>query len=728
MRDICIYTNFLFVLTNLKNKLVEKYLEYKFSKNNSKELSKNLKQIVPKASRQFIEWFVGFTDAEGCFYISSLKNVNYVTFKFIIELHKDDIEILYKICEILGIGKVSISGDSARFTVNKFEEIVNVLIPIFQKFPLQTTKYLDFTCFLQAIMIKNKVGLKGSLSQQEKDIITQMKESMNTKRLIISEKEENLLNQKVSITKWWLLGFIEGEGTFGYKYLVPYFQIAQHKKNLYVLEAIEEFLFKLFKEEIQINLNQEEFQFIYTLNKFTGVYSMSILKVEWNFYYIIPFFESLQFLSRKKIDYNYWVLMIFMHKLGYYYLPEGKKIALQISSTTNKFRYTTNDNKIELPNIESIINLFDQNPPFNNSSELSHFEKIRELTIAKGGRKGFTVYIYECEYNKLKEVPVNNSRTIRDICIYTGFLEVLYIYKNIYILIKLRKLVKASPFISTDLPAHRNQIQPSATKSVSQSVSQKFLGGFRACISPRMFFYKSIKQFSTRRSYPNNNLSLVVWGTNLTCQVGTGKFTKQVSNMIKLPPYLLSVIIGLILSDGWLIFASKTNKNALLGFAQSGKNSKYFWFVFLSLSHYCSAYPIIRYRTRLGSPTVSLQFFTRSLPCFTELYTWFYPKGKKLIPSNLYDLLTPVALAHLIMGDGEALKQGLRLCTDSYEISEVVKLMNVLMIKYRISCSINIIGGKPRIYIRAKSMSLLISIVKPHMSNDMLYKLESGKK
>ena len=55
MRDICIYTNFLFVLTNLKNKLVEKYLEYKFSKNNSKELSKNLKQIVPKASRQFIE-------------------------------------------------------------------------------------------------------------------------------------------------------------------------------------------------------------------------------------------------------------------------------------------------------------------------------------------------------------------------------------------------------------------------------------------------------------------------------------------------------------------------------------------------------------------------------------------------------------------------------------------------------------------------------------------------
>ena len=66
-----------------------------------------------------------------------------------------------------------------------------------------------------------------------------------------------------------------------------------------------------------------------------------------------------------------------MHKLGYYYLPGGKKIALQISSATNKFRYTTNDNKIELPNIESIINLLDQNPPFDNSSELSQFDKVR---------------------------------------------------------------------------------------------------------------------------------------------------------------------------------------------------------------------------------------------------------------------------------------------------------------------------------------------------------------
>lgn len=62
------------------------------------------------------------------------------------------------------------------------------------------------------------------------------------------------------------------EGTFGYKHLVPYFQIAQHKKKLYVLKAIEEFLLKLFKEEIKINLNKEEFKFIYTAPFFSLIY------------------------------------------------------------------------------------------------------------------------------------------------------------------------------------------------------------------------------------------------------------------------------------------------------------------------------------------------------------------------------------------------------------------------------------------------------------------------
>jgi hypothetical protein len=85
------------------------------------------------------------------------------------------------------------------------------------------------------------------------------------------------------------------------------------------------------------------------------------------------------------------------------------------------------------------------------------------------------------------------------------------------------------------------------------------------------------KKYSTKTSN-NNKLSLVVWGTNLTSQVSSGRFTKQVSNMIQLPPYQKSVIIGLLLSDGWLTIANKTSKNARLGFKQSLSKTNYVCF------------------------------------------------------------------------------------------------------------------------------------------------------
>jgi len=92
---------------------------------------------------------------------------------------------------------------------------------------------------------------------------------------------------------------VEGEGTFGYKHLVPYFQIAQNKKNLFVLEAIEGYMLNTFK----LSSSQELLK--YSFNKGTGVYSMVIYTVDINFYYLLPFFESMTFFSRKTIDYLY---------------------------------------------------------------------------------------------------------------------------------------------------------------------------------------------------------------------------------------------------------------------------------------------------------------------------------------------------------------------------------------------------------------------------------------
>lgn len=404
MRGIqLLYFNLSLKLKELKDNIVEKYLNnllwnYLVPEGNENKLGSSLKNKLP-SSREFIEWFVGFTDAEGCFSIVKDNKGGNISLRFTIELHIDDIEVLYKIAKNLGAGSVlrKKTRDSAIFTISKFEDINSVLIPLFINFPLQTTKYLDFISFADAasIILNSKILKNKSLSSLDLEKLIGLKQSTNTKRLIINEEENKLLTRKVSISKWWLLGFIEGEGTFGYKHLVPYFQIAQNKKNLFLLKAIEDYLFKEFS---LINSKNKELGFRYNLNKLTGVYSMTLEKVDNNFNLVIPFFESLTFLSRKGVDYKWWVISVFIHKLGYFYLPEGKQIALRISSSTNKYRYTTKDdlNKIGLPSIESISNLFNQTPPFDISSGRNHLELVREFTIAKGGRKGFIVHVYDC--------------------------------------------------------------------------------------------------------------------------------------------------------------------------------------------------------------------------------------------------------------------------------------------------------------------------------------------
>lgn len=69
----------------------------------------------------------------------------------------------------------------------------------------------------------------------------------------------------------------------------------------------------------------------------------------------------------------------------------------------------------------------------------------------------------------------------------------------------------------------------------------------------------------------------------------------------------------------------------------------------------------------------SYEIGTRALPCFLELYDNFYVNGVKVVPENIYELLTPVAFAHLIQGDGGFKSKGIYLCTDSYTIQDVVR-------------------------------------------------------
>jgi len=75
------------------------------------------------------------------------------------------------------------------------------------------------------------------------------------------------------------------------------------------------------------------------------------------------------------------------------------------------------------------------------------------------------------------------------------------------------------------------------------------------------------------------------------------------------------------------------------------------------------------------------------------------------------------------MGDGNKNRHGLTISTDSFYLNDTVRLINVLMVRYRLDCTMRKHSPGYTIYIKEKSMPLLRTLVQPHMHSSMLYKL-----
>jgi hypothetical protein len=124
-------------------------------------------------------WLSGFTSGDGTFHIVFRKSNNNsgVFARFSIHLHIRELEVLNGILNYLNSNKddnskcvniknkkiyISLTAKSANLQISKFTDIVNIIIPFFNKYPILGIKSLDYLDFKKVCeIVKTKEHLKS---------------------------------------------------------------------------------------------------------------------------------------------------------------------------------------------------------------------------------------------------------------------------------------------------------------------------------------------------------------------------------------------------------------------------------------------------------------------------------------------------------------------------------------------------------------------------------------
>lgn len=173
-------------------------------------------------------WFVGLIDGNG--YFSIIKNGDYLKYTFGIELHIRDIQLLYKIKSLLGVGQISIisNKNTVYFKIINKYHLINIIIPIFDKYSLLTMKQYDYLKF-KKMLLENIIYYK--------DLDKYDKPNINLYNI------EDIINKNYFSS--WLIGFIEAKGCFSYykptknSKMVISFDISQSYDEIIILAIIK---------------------------------------------------------------------------------------------------------------------------------------------------------------------------------------------------------------------------------------------------------------------------------------------------------------------------------------------------------------------------------------------------------------------------------------------------------------------------------------------------------
>jgi hypothetical protein len=189
---------------------------------------------------------------------------------------------------------------------------------------------------------------------------------------------------------------------------------------------------------------------------------------------------------------------------------------------------------------------------------------------------------------------------------------------------------------------------------------------------------------------------------------------------MNLSPERHSIVVGSLLGDGYL------TPNGSLQVEHSLAQAEYTFWKYERLKPTSGKRPTLveRFDRRTLKTYRSLRFYTTTV--LKDFRDWFYPDGKKIVPSDLGEHLDPLGLAVWFMDDGgrgARTPRGLVFNISGFSPTEHVFLKSLLFNVFGVVTSIHQHGKAHQLYVRAESFSRFSELISPYLIASMRYKL-----
>lgn len=216
------------------------------------------------------------------------------------------------------------------YSVVKISDIINVIIPFFEKYTLQTKKRADFLLWKRAAMLKyNKRGIQEDLLKIKASMNRGLSKQLKKRFPLVEGVNRPKIKFNLPLNPYWVSGFVSGDGCFSVYILEK--ELKEYGNTRIRFNICQNEIDKELLEYMKIYFNCGNISKNNTIINY-DVYS--IIDIEKN---IIPFFLKYPIRGEKYNNFIKWIKVFDLIKNKKHLTAEGFEKIKKIKGKMNSF-------------------------------------------------------------------------------------------------------------------------------------------------------------------------------------------------------------------------------------------------------------------------------------------------------------------------------------------------------------------------------------------------------